>query len=271
MKGYFTTDDSSITIEANPAGIRLYNTSKKAIEDNSKQIDSFIKLYLKLLKLTDFGTNINLEVAPVINKEDNIKFIEIYCNFLDSTTELSISSRELYIAKNKTEQIYYIKNIYLNIARYIERMKTQNQFLHALATSYDCLSLFHAYTQANRDFNTRYGKEITDNRNKIIAHFDKGTSYTEYYRTTLNYDAEAIAQMTIQFMDVQKLLANLLSELSPKLLLKLYANSEKLEQQRQDSKQSLYDTIERLKGTPAYDFVKGKLDEIYEKVDNLIK
>ena len=270
MKGYSTTEDSNVIIQTNASGIKLYNASKKAIEDNSKQIDKLVQQYRKLIRISEFGEKHQLNIDPVINKDDNIQFIELYSNFLDATTELFISCRELYIAKTKTEQIYYIKNIYLCLARYIDRMKQQSRFLQSLSTDYDCLSLFDEYTSTLRVFNNKYINKITNNRNRIVAHYDKNISCIDYYDITLKYDAEAICQMTIQFMDTQKLLSALLATISSRLLEKLFDNCTKLEREQQAWKQSLLDHIEKFKGTPAYGLVKNAISGLFEKVDGII-
>lgn len=267
MNGYSTEDDTNIIIKTNAAGIKLYVASKKAIEDNSKRIDRLVQQYRKLLIISEFGKKQQLNIDTEINKDDNIRLIELYCNFLDATTELFISCRELYIAKTKTEQIYYIKNIYLCLARYIDRMKQQSRFLQSLATDYDCHSLFEEYTRDSREFFKQYRDQITNNRNKIVAHYDIKINCIDYYDITLKYDAEEICQMAIQFMDVQKLLSALLGELFSKVLDKMSCNSAKSEQQQINN---LFDKIEILKGTPAYDLAKNALHGLLEKIDGII-
>lgn len=271
MRNYYTTEAPCIIIETDSAGIKLYNTSKKGIGDNSKQIDKLVRLNNFMSKITELGSSLHIDVVTATNKNDNTRFIEIYCNFLDSTTELSISSRELYLAKSKFEQIYYIKNIYLCISRYKDRMKTQNQFLKTLAIKYNCETLFEEYVKSNRSFQKKYNTEITENRNKIIAHFDKETSYAEYHAIISNYNAESTARMAIEFLDTQKILSQLLAILSSELLNKMSSNLEELKQYNNDHRQSIYQSIDHLKGTSAYDSIKKAIDKIYEKYDDIIK
>lgn len=115
--------DGKIVISSNPTNIKLFIASKCIIEENSLGIDTITK-FIEILKLElkeaneftipEYQCNLNLY-------SNVLAFNRLYCFFLNFSIDFTICARELSLSTSRSEQIFFIKSIYVELYRYLER------------------------------------------------------------------------------------------------------------------------------------------------------
>lgn len=264
-KGYNIKNDS-IIIKANQSEVSFYELSKRTIENNSKLIDTCIS---SLSKFETYNSNINtLKIdLPILRKEleDSIKLLNMYCIFLNFSIDSSIECRELMLAKNKSEQIHYCKQIYIELFRYLERVQKDSQILYSLSIVSNNQDLHKKYTESNRTFKTQYESHIKNRRNKFFAHIKDINNYNEYYNEVLKISIHEVINMCIQFSKVQGILSELYSNIFDNLtnstINDLIKNRDELYTQMELSK----DKIPK----EQFELSKSSIDSIYQKMNSI--
>lgn len=188
---------NNITIETSSIGLNLYSLSKKIIEEQSPILDNSIaqiNIYNKYLT-----SETNSEIKSIT--EQIVSILNLYSISVHIFIDLSINVREFYLAKKRIEQILYIKHIYIELYRYLER---HNSDLGLLKTASHQLNIYDKYKQYVKIFNEFKQKEysqIKEHRNKIFAHINDTKDYKDYYSTVISIDIEDVGNMLINFIN----------------------------------------------------------------------
>ena len=207
---------NEIITSTNTSGVNLYKMSKLIIDEYSKNIDINIQIIAhgELLKSKIATIDIACKDEFVEFQTKQIAFYELYCFILNFNIDFSISSRELYLASSKSERIFYIKSIYIELYRYLER---HNKDLGDIRKLNGASEKYKEYNKCLLDFRTNYYVRIKTGRNIFFAHLDKKTQYKEYYKFVDNLDAEEVAKMCINFLAIQEKLSVILEKISNSL------------------------------------------------------
>ena len=203
-----------ILISSFPSHIKLYESSKGIIEENSNAIEFCINSIEKTKSAIKQVSDIEVPEKEnfIVFQNDMLAFYELYCFFLNFSIDFSICSRELALATNKSEQIFFIKSIYIELYRYLER---QNYNLGILKKLMGKTEVFIEYSKTYENFKKRYYEQIKDKRNCFFAHFNnESIQYEDYYRVTLNLDIEDESIMCSCFLEVQQLLSKIYLQIS---------------------------------------------------------
>ena len=110
------------------------------------------------------------------------------------------------LSTNKPEQIFYIKSIYIELYRFLEKI---NKYLGLIKKFNIFEDEYKDYHQSLHEFRSRHYKTIKQNRNDFFAHLDKH-EYSEYYNISIKLDPEEIAKMCISFLHTNTKLSKLL-------------------------------------------------------------
>ncbi|WP_319503753.1 hypothetical protein [Bacteroides graminisolvens] len=260
--------ENGIVILTNAAGINLYETSKNLILENSLNIDAAVevinqsKKYRAVFNLlpNDFSTQLIEKMCSWEN------VLNIYCLSLSYISDFSISLRELYIAKNKSEQTFYVKSVYVDLYRFLERNNNDLGIIRTIALEADLMGQFKSFTKEISVFRETYYAKIKEGRNSYYAHFNDIKDYREYYNYILKVDVEVESQMCINFSRISRLLLDLLKEIIQYILSKFEELNIIIAKEALGKKNELIAKIEQLqKIIPSEQYERIKLD-----IDNIL-
>jgi hypothetical protein len=263
MNKYFVIDQA-ILIMASPAGKDLYESSKSTINENSSLIDSHIKniKFCELL-LNQFKTlkvSYAKDLTQILLKR--IDFLKLHCFFLNFSIDISISLRELMLSTNKPEQIFYIKSIYIELYRFLEKL---NNYLGIIKKFKIAEDEYKDYTQSLQEFRSRYYQTIKTTRNDFFAHLDKH-EYSDYYNIIIKLDPEEIAKMCINFLHTNAKLSSLLLDILKQQTNQLIELNERSKLKRIEIQKTINEIFERIKtqlSEDEYINLKSQLDNIF--------
>lgn len=209
----YQINENDILISTTDVGINLYTSSKRIIEEYSVGIDENIK-HIEFCE----SLPTQIDKVPLSQKDEfidfsqkRIEFCHLSCFFLNFSIDFSISTRELYLATNISEQIFYIKSIYIELYRYLER---HNSELGHIKKLYGASDEYKRYNRHLTSFRTKYYEQIKANMNTFFAHLDNNVPYEDYYKFVTNLDAEEVVKMCISFLSVQEELSKMFNQLS---------------------------------------------------------
>lgn len=273
MNGGYQIITDKILIDATPAFCSFYSTSKRLLECHAKTTDAYVALmnscdsYLKLLSKPEYA----LGDSSIIDQLKNWKSIlNTSCLIMSSDMDISISIRELLLAKNLPEQIHYIKYIYIQLYRYLERISKEWGIIKKIATEFNIEQEYKAANKSLQNFRDKYYCDrIKEKRNKLYAHLTDTQDYREYHNDVIKIDIEDETKMCIEFMAANDLFRVLLSKIGYLPLLEFVKLKNQTDNEVKQSRSSIFDKIKSLKevNPKIYETIKKQLDEIYEKFD----
>lgn len=160
--------------------------------------------YLIRLKSDKDKINILKDIISNDYYNDLFKLNKFSTLLIIFNLDLAVNIKGLYLAKHNWEKIFYIKNICLTIVEIIKKYdeKENASFLREKSSSSDELKEeFTNLTGQLRDFKKRnnYNK-MKQIRDKVSAHID--ISEPIYFDLLLTFDAEEIAQVVLEFMNI---------------------------------------------------------------------
>ena len=238
MNGYQIVKDG-ILISTTPSYTKLFVTSKIIIEENSAYIESCIKS----IDLIEAAVN---EASKLLIPEkenfialnnDIVAFYKLYCFFLNFSIDFSICSREFCLAKSKPEQIFFIKAIYIELYRFLERHNIDLGIIKRLLGKTDD---YKEYNNCLKNFRSVYYEQIKSNRNLFFAHLDRKSQYVDYYRLILRFDVENEVKMCSSFLVAQEKLSKIYRDLFSQKLVESAALNEFL-RKRDEELQTIVD------------------------------
>jgi hypothetical protein len=264
--------ENGILISTTASGINLYKASKAVIDDYSSDIDINIQsiALCELLRTTVATIEIPQKDEFIDFQTNRIAFCELYCFFLNFSIDFSISSRELYLATNKSEQIFYIKSIYIELYRYLER---HNKDLGIIKKLYGVSEEYKEYNRCLKEFRSNYYEQIKTNRNTFFAHLDNGARYGDYFEFTTNLDAEEVAKMCVSFLSVQEKLSIIYKQLSVTQISTTLAFGDLIQKRKEESDMEVQDKLEEIKGLVSgkqYIEIKSQNDNLHSKTEKTI-
>ena len=264
--------ENGILISTTTSGVNLYKTSKAVIDNYSNYIDIGIQSIelCELLKTTVATIEIPKRDEFIDFQTNQIAFFELYCFFLNFSIDFSISSRELYLATNKSEQIFYIKSIYIELYRYLER---HNNDLRIIKELYGVSEEYKEYNRCLSEFRSNYYEKIKTNRNTFFAHFDKGTQYGDYFKFATNLDAEKVARMCNSFLSVQEKLAIIFKQLSITQINTTLAFGDLIKKRKEESNMEVQNKLEEIKSLVSekqYIEIKSQMDNLHSKTEEAL-
>ncbi|SIT04307.1 hypothetical protein SAMN05421789_1227 [Kaistella chaponensis] len=202
------------------------------------QVRTTLKLYDEVINLLETESNelINLKRSIVFAGHLTIPFLE-----------LSVTLKNLIIAKTDWEKIFFIKNSYLIIFESLKIIRPEKNCSTILEESINSNNLKDLKTDLEKcngeitNFrNTDDFKLIENVRHYTAGHIDKNLKL--YYDTIINLDGEKSAQIVGKFMQI---LSNVLtlSQKTESRLLKIYES--KAEKSTKELKEKL-EQLEKL-------------------------
>ena len=244
MNGYQIVKDG-ILISTTPAYIKLFVTSKIIIEENAEYIESCIK------SIDLIESAINEASKLLIPEKENfialhsdiVAFYKLYCFFLNFSIDFSICSRELCLAKSKSEQIFFIKVIYIELYRFLERHNIDLGIIKRLLGKTDD---YKDYNNCLKNFRSVYYEQIKSNRNLFFAHLDRESQYEDYYRLILRFDIENEVKMCSSFLVAQEKLSKIYRDLFNQKLVESAALKEFLQKRDEELQKIVDEKRERL-------------------------
>lgn len=237
---------NEILISTTTSGINLYKVSKGVIEDYSTGIDINIKYIAlcELLRVTAATIDIPKKDEFIDFQIKQIAFYEIYCFFLNFSIDFSISSRELYLATNKSEQIFYIKTIFIELYRYLERHNSELGIIKKLC---GVSEEYKEYNKCLNEFRSNHYEKIKTNRNTFFAHFDNDARYGDYYEFVARLDAEEVAKMCISFLSLHEKLSIIFKRLSISQINKTLVFGDLIQKKKEETDMKVQNKIEEFK------------------------
>lgn len=165
---------------------------------NIDHFDNFISLLENTMKeYRDIKTLI--EKNNLSEKfEDVQKTNELAMLLTIANSDLTISLKNLYLVKNDSEKLFFVKNIFLTIHETIVSYQANGKFINNLCQTYDATKdEYKIVTDNLRKFKKDhdYERYIIPMRNSISAHIDIDSFYDE----TIQIDIDKILKITSQF------------------------------------------------------------------------
>lgn len=230
--------DGKIVISSTPTNIQLYKTSKRIIEEYSLGIDTVIKANEVQNSVIKEVKEFNVpEKHSFINLySDLLLFNRLYCFFLNFSIDFSICTRELSLSTSIVEQVFFIKAIYIELYRYLERHNMHLGIIKKLAGKNED---YIEYNKLLNNFKLEHYDKIKNNRNLFFAHFDKKSEYEDYYGIILKFNIEEEAKMCISFLEVQQKLSKIYSNLFNQFVLDSFNELEFLKKRDGETKANL--------------------------------
>lgn len=264
--------ENEILLSTTTSGINLYKASKAVIDEYSSDIDTSVQsiALCELLRTTVATIEIPKKDEFIDFQINQIAFFELYCFFLNFSIDFSISSRELYLATNKSEQIFYIKSIYVELYRYLER---HNNELGIIKKLYGVSEEYKEYNRCLKDFRSNYYEQIKTNRNTFFAHFDNGARYGDYFKFATSLDAEKVARMCISFLSVQEKLSRIFKQLSITQINTALAFGDLIKERKEESDMEVHNKLEEIKSLVSeeqYIEIKSQMDNLHSKTEKTL-
>jgi hypothetical protein len=171
----------TIQIKTTIAGLKLYNVATKNLQFYTSYLDNIKKWKNQLEKInTVFPTAFQAEDYNCLHTQ-----LEINGLFTISILDLSIISREIFIAKYVWEQLFYAKHGYLVIYETIQTYNKHGKFLSEIANKFtpELQSDFKNITSQIKDFKKdfKYDSEIKEIRKNTAGHIE--SDFIKYYET----------------------------------------------------------------------------------------
>lgn len=260
-------NQESIVLLTDKNGISIFENSKQIIQEVSAIIDTNIETikYINIVINQTANIEINKKEEFLDFQKSQIDFLEIYCFLLNFQIDISISSRELVLARSRPEQIYYIKNIYIELYRYLER---HNKDLGKIRTLCESSFEYKDYNSKLIGFRKKYYSKIKEERNIYYAHFDSESNYKEYYDYILKIDIDKTIKMCSEFLSVHEKLTLIFKQLSDNIFEKSIQMNNILKQKNEDIKNEIINRLEELRALSSENIdleTKMKVEKLYEK------
>ena len=250
-----------------PAGKELFESSKTTIKEYSSIIDSNIReieFCESLIKANKQIKHIKIPYLKKLNEilQETIQFLKLQCFYLDFSIDISISLRELMLATNKSEQIYYMKHIYIELYRFLEKL---NNHLGLIKKFQAGETDYIEYNRSLHEFRAQFYDTIKTNRNHFFAHLNKH-EYTEYYKLVTLLDAEEVAKMCSSFFQTQIKLSNLFTKIGRLQLSKTYEINEESNSHRTEINE-IFEKIKTNVSEDDFNKLKTQLQKYYQPGD----
>lgn len=249
MNQGFEIVDNQIIIDATPAFCSLYATTKNTVVDNSKGIDESVYIIDKIEKLLNFFSTYSKGMSnDDVKKElDNWKeFLNVKCFFMSCHIDFTISIRELVLAKNMPEQIYCIKNIYISLYRYLERIEPIRGIIRRISDEFGLYQDYKKYTLDIISFAKKYRYHISCKRSKLYAHIDNIHDYREYHKDVVSLKIDDEIKMCFVFFEASCSMSKFLNILESQIMSRFDELTEKYNKESISNIESIYAKIEKL-------------------------
>jgi len=206
-------EQNRIIISTNKSGINLYEMTKSIIHKYSFQIENNIKLieYGQSLKCKIETIDISCKDEFVEFQTKLINFSRLHSYILNFNIDITMSNRELYLTSNKFEEYYYVKNIYIELFRFLERHNNELGIIRKLNGASE---KYKNYYRKLNDFRTAYYEKIKEYRHNLFAHYDNKSQYEDFYKSVNGIVAEEVAIMCLDFLAIQEELSKILENIS---------------------------------------------------------
>lgn len=263
---------NKILIDASPAFCLLYSASKDLLVCHAKSTDEFVRLmnscdhYLALLSKPEYVLPDGIIKEQLINWK---AILNASCLIMSFDMDFSISTRELALAKNLPEQIFYIKYIYINLYRYLERINKEWGVVKKITVEFGIENEYKVANKSIQDFRSKYYHRIKERRNKLYAHISDIEDYREYHNDIIKVDIQDETNMCIEFMAANKLVSDLLNKIGYIIISKFSEMQIRTNISAEETKSLIYSKIEKFKSiTPdLYETVKQKVDDICQNAE----
>lgn len=141
--------------------------------------------------------------------------------------DLIVTSKNLLQAKQKWEEIYYVRHIYLTIYETLNAYSVHNKWINdTLKTQSPTLQdafyrLSDSLKKFKKDFN--YNTTIAAVRNQITAHLD--SSFTDFFQKIDAIDIDKAKQALVEFGHILKLMKQLIRDIGLNSFQKMLKNA----------------------------------------------
>ncbi len=273
MKGGYKVVENTIIVDSTPAGVSLYDKSKDIIFQNAQSIDGNVALLRKcdmLLLLIDSNGKEKPEYAQDILNWRN--FLNCACLIASFDMDFSISTRELMNAKNLPEQMYYVKNIYIHLYRYFERMNHELGVIKSISENYGLLQDYKDSSKSIGGFKNKYYSEIKGRRNKLYAHIKDNKNYLEYHKDCIEMKIQEEIDMCIEFLKASSTLNILLSKLLPIITTQIVAIQQNIAKENQEVDDKFKDALNKVRHLcpEMAEQLEAKIDAAKQKISDTI-
>lgn len=177
----YITFCNKILIHTDKSGVAAFISMKEAIKEYSTLINFNIELMntidRKYKSLKDQKNNEDL----CLNMKHLKDTINIYNFTLDSIVNLFININGLYLSKNKIEQFFYIKSMYIELYRFLERYNSDLGIIKKISSDANLNEQFSKMNKCKNNFEKKHYEDIKSKRNHFFAHFKDKKDYRDYY------------------------------------------------------------------------------------------
>jgi len=234
--------DEQIIIKTDLAGLRLYATAQEGLEFYASHIDQLNNWYKAIEEIQTLSVVHQITTNPHL---DNLKKIISVDSLLSrALSDLNLIASELYLAKIKLQQIYYIKQAYLLIYETYENFRKQQSFISELVNILggEFQDEFKSWLQLKKSFFKKHQIEtsVRTVRDKLAGHIE--LDFRLWYQTTIALDSSYTFNMII---DHSKVLEPL-QRLSSKLVLHL---KDLMDKQALEIRQNTNEIIDKIEKT----------------------
>lgn len=172
------------------------NTYIEAISHNTECIET-----LQILRERE-------QLAEYLNLFDGLALSlnqhSIFCRFM---IDFNIIISNLYSVKDNSEQMLFVRLLYIELFRFREKISKDNNHLMLFFKSQNIDNT--EYVQKRRDFEKTYSDHITTIRHKISAHFEESYNYIHFEKVINSIPVLEISKMTENFISLMRLLSAL--------------------------------------------------------------
>jgi hypothetical protein len=203
---------AQIIIETDPAGRRLYQTCQEGFALYTQQLDQQQQWSVMLKVLEEHNPEL-FKTTGYQHLKGLLMTMSLLCI---AATDLSVVVSALYLAKQRLEQIFYMKSAYLIIYEtYIAFHNKQLLIKNEAAEAGEELQTMHqrvstAWRKFVNDF--KVGTEVKKIRHQTGGHIHQ--NFSEWYTAVCSLEPQYTAAMLIAFLawiqDSQKLINPLL-------------------------------------------------------------
>ncbi|WP_199118917.1 hypothetical protein [Pedobacter sp. ASV28] len=204
--------DEQIIINTNAAGKNLYETTNETYGFYQERLDSLNRWIADL----DIYESLDLKYQTGQNFQTLKGLYSLDALVTIASVDLSITTTELYLTKNRLKQIFYMKQVYLIVYEAYDTYNSKKQFLRSLIniSQPELAQEFNAIALLERNFikDFKLNTLIKNVRHKVAGHINK--DFRLWYDTVTSLDPQYTADMAIAFLKAFMPLQQLTMKLS---------------------------------------------------------